>query len=266
MGHTRLGKIPTSKKWKEVVGLLASEAGEEVLSLGDDVPAISSLAIKAAEAGIEKAISDPGLKYTFYLLTQLVLAAREPDWQERLSKHGVRLADDGSIFDLTAEVQDSISSYLSKHGRPTDISEISQQAIGEALSSLAGPRAQSLFGSGADELKIALKELSTKKGFSKLGQAFFGRFMARFLNFYLSRETAARVGQSRLTQIGELTRFNDALLTHCNQSAQIVHTFCGEWYSKTEFKEGISLRNTSGFLAVAMKKLREELRRQGVEQ
>jgi hypothetical protein len=41
-----------------------------------------------------------------------------------------------------------------------------------------------------------------------------------------------------------------------------VHDFCGEWYSKTEFREGIDLDNTSRFMAVALKKLQDELKRQ----
>jgi hypothetical protein len=41
-----------------------------------------------------------------------------------------------------------------------------------------------------------------------------------------------------------------------------VHDFCGEWYSKTEFKTGIDLANSSRFVAVAMKKLQAELVKQ----
>ena len=46
------------------------------------------------------------------------------------------------------------------------------------------------------------------------------------------------------------------------KAARIVHDFCGEWYSKTEFREGIDLENTSRFLAVALRKLQAELGKQ----
>jgi len=139
---------------------------------------------------------------------------------------------------------------------------MAQQAAGEAISALAAPNAQTLFGSGRNELLDALRRLSTKKGFARLGQIFFARFMSRFLNFYLSRMTAACVGSDRLHNIGEVTRFDEALDRHCEESAVVVRDFCGGWYSKTEFQEGISLRNTSKFMAVAMKKLQDELARQ----
>src|SRR5262249_19116033 len=68
-----------------------------------------------------------------------------------------------------------------------------------------------------------------KKGFGELGQRFFGTFVARFLNFYLSRVTAATLGSRGLRDLADLTEFNRSLRMHCNQSARIVRDFCGEW-------------------------------------
>lgn len=266
MGHIRLGRIPKSKRWQVVVGMLQGGDDDEgvggVLTLAPDVGEVADKTLDAARLGLTKAIDDRGLRYTFYLLTQIVLASRTDDWQAGLRPFGIELPSDATLFDLTAGVQYAIDDYLSLHARPTDISEIAQQAAGEALTALAGPRAVTLFGSGRDELQFAVRELSTKNGFADLGQRFFGRFMTRFLNFYLSRITAAEMNGIRLHQIGDITQFNDALQRHCHQSARIVHDFCGEWYSKTEFREGISLENTSGFMATAIKKLQAELQQQ----
>jgi hypothetical protein len=215
-----------------------------------------------AEVGLQRAIDDPGLRFTFYLLTQIVLAARESDWRQRLGNLGIHLYEDSSLFDFTTELQDAIDRYLASHGPPTDLSEMAQQAAGQAVSELAGPNAVTLFGSGPTELQDALRKLSTKAGFARLGQRFFGCFMSRFLNFYLSRVTAGHVSGSRLGQVGELSHFNQALEHHCDQSARIVHDFCGDWYSKTEFQHGIDLQNTSRFMAVALKKLQAELQQQ----
>lgn len=263
MGHTRLGKIPTSKKWKVVVRLLAGgEGGGGGTLLAEDIETIAQQTLTAAEAGLLKAIDDPGLRYTFYLLTQLVLASREEDWQSRLEPFGIRLSEDATLLDLTIEIQSAIDDYLFTHARSTDFSEIAQQAAGEALTELSSSVQASLFGSSRDDLQRAVREVSTKNGFARLGQTFFARFMGRFLNFYLSRITAAQMGGARLHQLGDLSAFNEALKTHCEQSARIVRDFCGEWYSKTEFQQGINLENTSGFMAVALKKLQAELERQ----
>jgi len=265
MGHIRLGKIPTNKRWKDVVALITAEVVSDVAghdTLAADVEQIASQTLTAAQFGLQLAIADKGLRFTFFMLTQLVLASRHDDWMNKLQQLGIKLPPKPGLFDLTSSFQHCIDDYISRHATTTDISEIAQLAATEAISHLIAPRAQSLFGTGPEEVRVATKELSTKKGFSDLGQLFFGRFMARYLNFYLSRVTAAQTGKGGLRQVGELTTFNDALSLHCKQSARIVHDFCGEWYSKTEFKEGISLANTSRFMAVALKKLEAELNRQ----
>lgn len=258
MGHVRLGSIAKTQKWSAVVAQIAGDP----TGAAPTVEGIAAQALDAARIGIAKAMDDPGLRYSFYLLTQLVLSGREADWQERLNRAGLRLEEDSGVFDLAAKLQDVIDDHLSARGGPTDVSEMAQQAAGEAVVAVAGPKAVTLFGAGRAELLGALRELSTKTGFAELGQRFFGRFMARFLNFYLSRITASQVGGSSLRQVGDVSHFNDLLRTHCEQSARIVRDFCGEWYSKTEFQEGISLENASRFVAVALKKLQAEMERQ----
>jgi hypothetical protein len=264
MGHTRLGAIPKTQKWQEVVEQiagprLAGERGTSPVNIG----AVAAQTLDAAQKGIERAANDPGVRYTFYLLTQLALASRRPEWEPSLAKHGIQLSRESTVFDLTAEVHSAIDRHLRKTSwGATDLSEIAQQSAGEAISSLAGSRTVSLFGASSADVQNAIRSLSTKKGFGELGQRFFGRFVSRFLNFYLSRVTAATLGGPRLRNLGDIAHFNDALGTHCDQSARIVRDFCGEWYSKTEYQKGIDLENTSRFVAVAFKKLRSELLRQ----
>jgi hypothetical protein len=264
MGHQRLGDIPKTQRWNTVVEMVTGGGGASsgAVGIAIDVPQVAAEALVAAEAGLDATVNDYGLRFTFYLLTQIVLSAREMDWQAGLAEQGIKLAPDSSLFDLTSEVQRTIDERVCRHGRATTISEMAQQAAGEAIASLAGPAAVTLFGSGREELQEAIRQLSTKAGFAKLGQKFFGCFMARFLNFYLSRLTASQVGGSRLPDMANLSEFNEVLRTHCHQSARIVHDFCGEWYAKTEFQKGIDLNNTSGFMAVVVRKLQAELRKQ----
>jgi hypothetical protein len=70
MGHQRLGDIPKSRKWSAVVAAVAGEgAGPEGPGgLTDAVSEIADLTLDAAQAGLQRAIDDPGLRFTFYLL------------------------------------------------------------------------------------------------------------------------------------------------------------------------------------------------------
>src|SRR5262245_39337318 len=107
MGHTRLGKIPKSKKWTAVVEAVTG-SGDSAISpandLAQDVEKVAKKTIEAAEGGLKAAINDVGLQYTFYLLTQISLAARDTDWQHRLSELGINLSDNATFHDLTVEM------------------------------------------------------------------------------------------------------------------------------------------------------------------
>lgn len=269
MGHIRLGQIPKSRKWSAVVAMVAGRgdmsSGGSVGLLVNDVPTIANKTLEAAQAGLKNAVYDTGFQYSFYLLTQLVLAARQKNWIVPLQKFEIQLTTKSSLFDFTAEVQNAVDVFVSKHGQRTDIAEMAQTALGEAITEIAGPKSVTLFGSGSEVLRTAMYTLSTKNGFSRTGQLFFGRFLFRFLNFYLTRITPGQMGSRRLNQLGDLSQFNQALQLHCEQSAKIVHDFCGEWYSKTEFNEGINQQNVTRFIAVALKKLRAELKSQQTE-
>lgn len=267
LGHTRLGPLPKSRSWNQVVDSLTGRGLGHlpVSSSASRVNIIAAQTLKAARSTLARASYDPGVRYTFYLLTQVVLASRNPDWRSELDQHGIFLSGASSIFELTAAVQGAIDRYISVTPiGATDLSEMAQQAAGEALTSLLAAQTSSLFGDAdSKDLKNALRNLSTKKGFGKLGQKFFARFVARFLNFHLSRATAAGLGAPRLQNLGYIGEFNEALTTHCEESARIVRDFCGDWYSKTEYEQGIDLANSARFLAIAVRKLKSQLQHQG---
>jgi hypothetical protein len=267
LGHTRLGPLPKSRSWNQVVETLTGNRfrGLPVSTSASRVDIIAAQTLKAASTTLAKAGDDAGVRYSFYLLTRLALASRHLDWQAVLNEYGITLSNQSSVFDLTTEVQGAIDRYVGgTAGGATDLSEMAQQAVGEALTSLLAAQTPSLFeDADSNDLKKSLNTLSTKKGFGQLGQRFFGRFVARFLNFHLSRATAAGLGAPRLQNLGYIGKFNEALTTYCEESARIVRDFCGDWYSKTEYEHGIDLANSSRFLAVAVKKLRTELQHQG---
>jgi len=264
MGHQRLGEIPKTQKWKSVIEKIAGVGGISVGTSGGhfEVNQIAATILEAAEGGLVESVKDPGLLSTVYLLTQIVLAARQENWQAALDRIGIKLETDATVFDLTAEVQRVIDVDVCRHGRPTTIGEIARQAAGETLAELTRNEAVNLFGTGREELQLAVKKLSTKAGFSDLGQRFFGNFAARYLDSYASRIVPGMAGTGTFESVQDFSDFQNSLRLHCFQSAKIVHDFSGEWYSKTEWEQGIDRENTGGFVAVALEKMRQELKRQ----
>lgn len=263
MGHIRLGSIPKSQKWQSVVAALAESGGPFPRGItADDVRDIAQKTLEAAERGLYTARSDRGLAYSFLLLSWLASAVRQPNWREALRDRGVKLDAGSSMFDVSIELHRAIDKYLAAHGHRSDVAEIAQQAASEALLRVVPPVTLSLFDTTEETLMNSLRKVSTKVGFAELGQSFFGLFLAKFLNFYLSRITPRYLDGDRPLQTGDLTSFNDLLKRHCYQSARIVRDFCGDWYSKALFEEHLDLEHASRTVAVAIRKIQDELGKQ----
>jgi hypothetical protein len=67
MGHIRLGVLPKTYKWRQVVAKLGA---------GDNADAVAQAALVAAEDNLRRASQDPAFLESFWLLTQLPIAAR----------------------------------------------------------------------------------------------------------------------------------------------------------------------------------------------
>jgi hypothetical protein len=253
MGHTWFGNRPTSAKWNKVFEQLITGSG----LAADDVATLAALTADAAATGLRKAADDTGLQFTFHILSRIGLAANAEDWRGSLALIGAQLGRSTCLFDLTAEAQSAIDEHISRHGQPTDISEIAQQAVGEAIIDAAGPGAR-VFEQGLD-LEQAIRSASGSQGFADLKQLFFGRFVARFLNYYLSRFTAEQVGTERIPSITEMCRFNERLRLHCEESAAVVRGLCQEWYESIRGPADATPEATARLLREALARMRPGL-------
>jgi hypothetical protein len=251
MGHNRLGTLPDTVPWRRVVG---------VLSEGGDVAAVATTTSQAAQVGLNLAEEDEGLKHTFWLLSQVVLAARQDDFRTALKDIGVVVPNEPTALNIVAGITDAIDNHLRKTHSRTDIGEMAQMAAAEAVTSTLSGRLTNLFGTTHVEVQNAVRGCSTNVGFAGLAHDFFARFTQRFLTYHLSRELANHVGEGkRFASPGEHTEFIDQLGEHCRQAALIVKQFAGDWCSKTNFEGGITPTKAKNFLHVALDKLRREL-------
>jgi len=191
VGHVRLGKLPATRKWREVVALLAAGA--------DDLTVASSAA-DAAEYALQRAASDPGFLEAFWLLTQLPLAARGPAFADDLRRLGLDVPDQPGLMDLTAAFTEAID--RTAQGTGGDLGEMARLAATESLSEVIGTALPALFGVDPQDVRRELGKYASGDRFAVLAREFFSRLTYRTLDYYLSRELANHIGPDR--------RFDDA--------------------------------------------------------
>jgi hypothetical protein len=254
MGHVRLGVLPKSRKWRQVV---------DELRLGAGVGEIAGLAAEAAETSLQAAAGDPAFLHSFWLLTQIPLAARGAVFAEDLGRLGINITDPSSLMGVTAAISAAIDHYAREHGGRTDLGEMAQMAAVESLTATVAPTLPSLFGPSPEEVQRAIGRFAGGDRFSALAREFFARLTQRTLDYYLSRELSNHIGAGeRFSNDRERSQFDQALDRHCREASRIVEEFAGGWYGKNVYQgDGLTPDDVRRFAPVAFKKIRSELRK-----
>lgn len=252
MGHVRLGKLPKTREWREVVQLLAARA---------EVSELAAAVAIAAEADLTSARGDPVLGNVVWLLTQLPLAARSDRFTAELTSLGFSAGSEQSLLGIVAGFSGAVESQISGTAGRTDLGELARQAASESLTSLVGAQMPGLFGSDPSDVRIELAKFATKDRFARLARDFFARLTLKSLDYYLSRVLADHVGPERaFTTLQDQSRFQSALDLHCREASFIIEQFAGGWFSKANYEGSLTRASAQNFADYALKKVRDELR------
>lgn len=257
MGHIRLGTLPQSKKWREVVGLLDSDAAIEV---------IAEAAAKASDRDLSRANSDPNFQFVSSLLVRLPLLARAPGFEEALADLGVSRVALSSVTGLLSGLELAIDRQSFETGYSSDAGELAKSALLESLSVQLRDRLPSLFEPTFAEIRTALGSFASGDRFAVLARDFFARLTHRSLDYYLSRELANHTGpESRFADDAQRREFQRALAQHTFETSKIVQEFAGGWFGKTVWqKQALDQDAIDRFTKYAFKKMRDEFgRRRG---
>jgi hypothetical protein len=253
VGHKRLGNLPRTKRWQEVVASLDG---------GASVAQIAAASSEAAEGALTRASADPTLIRAFWLLTQLPLAAQQVDFIERLGELGLEVRSSPQLLDIVGAFSEAVDAHARAVSERSDFGEMAQMAAAESLSAIVGRSLPGLFGPTADEVQRAFARLATSRQFSDLVRDFRARLTRRHLTYYLSRELSNHVGPARrFTSIADHSEFNADLDQHCREVVRIVKEFAGDWFGKSNYEGGITPEKAQAFLLVSFKKIDRELRK-----
>src|SRR6478736_1049972 len=130
MGHNRIGRLPRTLRWRQVVQLL----GKPTL----DASAVARATALAAEMRLRKLSNDPALVHCFWILTSLATAARQPDFVQALAEIGIDTRSDEPILGFIARVSDQDRSQVAAHPESGHFASLASLALRRALSETIG--------------------------------------------------------------------------------------------------------------------------------
>lgn len=255
MGHIRLGRLPKTQRWDQVVVALAA----------DDVNArmVASTTAWAADHRLSQLRSDPSLTYCVWLLVRIASAARRPDFVEALGDIGLDVRSGDSAIGFVTKVGARAREEVERHPESGPFGEVATLALRRALTETVGTEGGSLFGSSLEDLERAIHRHTTPARFGELASRFFGDFTARTLRFYVDKELSFHVGpEHALATIEQSATFVEDLDRFGRQSARIVEVFAADWYAKYDWERGgaIGRDDAQNFVKGAIRKLRRELK------
>lgn len=257
MGHLRLGTLPKTRPWRKVVGLLERDP--------NDVQAVASATIDAAQKELERLKNEPSLGYCFWLLTRITWHARQPDFASQLDELGINLGGSQSALSFISAVSDHARKRCAAYRGSTVFREIANLSLKQALSQTIGSSTPNLFGSQLSDVQEACRKYSSRQQFGLLARHFFSIFFTRSLKYFIDKELSNHIGPgNELETVEDGRAFNEALETYAWQSSKIMEDFAAGWYSKHNWQsEGdITEIDARRFVAFALKKLQMELGRE----
>jgi len=130
MGHSRIGTLPQTRPWRKVVGLITQ---------GADVGAVAAATARAAESTLASAAHDPALRHSFWLLTQILTAAKSDNFVDALRRAGLYVGHSPTLPEICAAFMEATDRHVQPAGR-TDLGELAQISAVESLSAVSsGP-------------------------------------------------------------------------------------------------------------------------------
>ncbi|QEL20634.1 hypothetical protein [Limnoglobus roseus] len=256
MGHQEPPPLSLSKPWREIVHLIHLGAGPEQ---------VANAVLRALRAGLGFAGRDPAVVESVWLLLRIPGAARADDFGDALRDLGLGVGDAPDLFDLAAAVTAQVDARTPGNRGRTDLGEMAQCAIAEALTAYVGGRMDNLFGPSAEDTRHHLARAATPKHVGELARDFYARFFERALGYVLDRTLPDHVGPNRrFASLADQAAFRAALHVHCHEIARVVERYSAEWFSKSRVAlDGpIDRAAASDYASYGFKKMLDALSRQ----
>ncbi len=257
MGHERVGMLPKTRKWRQIVNDLGSAALSP-----SDAAMIATRTLENVRRQYQKVSFDEGVLAAFKFLVALSTFSNDKDPENKLFDLGIIIHGNPNPLVVTRAVHHWVSMHLDS----PEIGRIAQYAAGDALAQWYqghSPKSDRLF-----EVQEIPYEVWSKAGngagFCELSRLFFAKFTERYLNFFLEREASSVVSSidEREAISQNIRNQVNAISKHAFETSKITQSFAAGWFNKNAIDQVPDDKDIGNFLNHSFEKMREELHRE----
>jgi hypothetical protein len=257
VGHERVGVLPKTKQWREIVASIEGLASSE-----EEVADIVQKTVGHLRSRFRFLHQDDGVKAAFKFLVLLAISSRSSSPQKSLAEYGVELPPAPNLLTLSKALHKSIAGQQ----QSLEYGQMARVAATKAITEwyLRHKSTQQDLFEKSEIFFQAWRKAGSGAGFCELSRLFFARFTEFYLKYFLERHAS-----SALTTLNERHEFSRnleeyiaSISHHAFETARITQSFSAGWFNKNS-KEGVPTNQSiETFLAVAFGKIRDELQRE----
>lgn len=256
MGHERVGALPRTKRWRDVVGGIADAA-----AVDGDVYELANATLENVRSRLLAIQRDSGFAASFRFLLRLALSASPRVDRDSLGELAIDLESNPSPLKL-ARV---LGQYVDENKQSAEYAEVSRKAAIDAISTWTElqTRQRSFIGE-YERVPEVWRRASDGRGFCEVSRLFFGKFVERYLNYFIGREASSVLAntEDRERLARRLGEHVNGVSHHAFETARITQSFAAGWFNR-HARDGMpSTEAIAGFLSHSVGKLREELIRE----
>jgi len=262
MGHLRIGTLPRTRKWREVVDSIGAASGLN----SDFITALAEKTLDASSQTLRNLPLDSVVQKCFLFLTALSVAGQAQNVKVAATNLGIEFDGDPTKLQLSRALRTWLEDLDTKTFNP-ELANLARQATTDTISTwinknLTNPQL-TLFAQSEDPF-MPWRKSSNAAGFCELSRIYFSNFTTRYLNYFLSRTASAQF--QTLTERENFSKAIqqkvDLIAQHALETSKLVQHFSAGWFTKHANNNLPSEQEVEGFLRHSFEKIREELRMQ----
>lgn len=232
MGHTRIGRLNRSQKWKDVVAAFGLGAESEQISrqVLDAVEQAFNAETLSQDAGYQKAVE---------LLVQMGIAAQSGDFISHMRNCGIELPDHPTVQDLNAGLMRAMDDALwETSSAGSMLGEYAKNALCQTVSlCVRNERSQELPGLIFRPDLDLFNSFGKRANFAGLNQNFIAKTFSNSLKAYVSQILPNLTGTNpHLLSTHEVSAAYDAMDAHCRETAVVHRVYSTEWLGKHQYQ------------------------------
>lgn len=257
MGHERIGYLPKSKKWRDIVEEVANFTAK-----GDAIAHIANQTTKNVIDRYNNIEADQGVFAAFKFLILLSQSARYENSSEFLAKQGIQLPTNFNLLGLSKAIRE----YINSNSESKEYSAFANHALIETVSQWTKQN-QVQQAIQFDTNKNSFDEWRSAgdgNGFCELSRMFFSNFTDNYLRYFLEREASAKINNlfDRDALNKKLDEHINEISKHAFETSKITQSFSAGWFNKYAVDKIPSNARIKGFVSFCFQKLNSEIIRE----